>query len=123
MDSMDSLVDDETIAEFKEAFELLDEAHKGSLDKKDCKAAFKKYGIRVAEDTLDEAFKEADMDKDGKIEFSEFYSAMTRKMRKAQTEDKVHNAFLSFDPEKRGFIPRQVSFPFFIPFNRSCKRR
>ena len=31
---------------------------------------------------------------------------MTKKMRKASTEDKVRSAFQAFDPEHRGYIPR-----------------
>ena len=50
-------LDDDTVSEFKEAFELLDEAKKGNIDKHDLKLAFKKYGVRVAEESLDEAFK------------------------------------------------------------------
>ena len=50
-------IDEDTVSEFKEAFELLDEAKKGYLEKADLKNAFKKYGVRVAEESLDEAFK------------------------------------------------------------------
>ena len=39
-DSMDS----QQVAEFKEAFELFDDKKKGSLDKNDLRACFKKYG-------------------------------------------------------------------------------
>lgn len=104
----DNGIDEDTVSEFKEAFELLDEAKKGSISKQDLKLAFKKYGVRVAEESLDEAFKEADVDKNGLLEFSEFFTVMTRKMRKASTEEKVRQAFQAFDPENRGYIPKAV---------------
>jgi len=64
-------------------------------------------GIRIADESLDEAFKEADVDKDGKIEFSEFYTLLTSRLRKTSSEEKLLAAFRTFDPEAKGFIPRQ----------------
>ena len=83
---------------------MLDGQKKGYLDKDDVKKIFKTYGIRVTEEDLDSAFREADADGDKKIEAMEFITLMTDKMKTTSTIDALKEAFAVFDPQESGLI-------------------
>ncbi|BFU24760.1 calmodulin, putative [Entamoeba histolytica HM-1:IMSS-B] len=100
----DEEVDQELVGELKDAFDMFDSSKKGYLDKDDVKKLFKTNGIRVTDEDLDAAFKEADADGDKKIECMEFINMMTGKMKTASTEQKLTEAFKVFDPEEKGVI-------------------
>lgn len=97
-------VDPELVGELKDAFDMFDTTKKGYLDKDDVKKLFKSHGIRVTDEDLDAAFKEADADGDKKIECVEFINMMTSKMKATSTEQKLTEAFKVFDPEEKGVI-------------------
>jgi len=98
--------DEDQVSEFKEAFDMLSDGS-NAIDKAELKKKFKLYGLRVSEDELEKAYKEADNDGDGKIMFPEFMAMMSEKMRQTSSEQKLLDAFRTFDPEGRGFIPTE----------------
>eukprot|EP00727_Mastigamoeba_balamuthi_P010344 m51a1_g5932 putative calmodulin (170) ;mRNA; r:88470-89601 len=100
----DAALADDQVSEFKEAFEMFS-GGKPSIPKSEAKQLFRQYGIRVTDEAFEEAFNEADSAQDGKIDFPEFVSMMSRRMRQTSTEEKLLKAFRVFDPENKGFIP------------------
>ena len=97
-------MDPELVSEFKDVFDMFDVGKKGYLDKEDVKKLFKHYTVRVTDEDLDAAFKDADADGDKKIEAMEFINMMTGKMKANATEEKLMEAFKVFDPEEKGFV-------------------
>jgi len=96
---------EEQVAEFKEAFELFDTARKGFLQKEGLKNTLKQFGVFVSSEQLDEMFAEGDATSSGNIGFPEFMSMMSRRMKQTCSEQILVNAFRTFDPEGRGYIP------------------
>ena len=97
-------VDTELASEFKDTFDMFDASKKGYLEKDDVKKLFKTYAIRLSDEELDEAFKEADADGDKKIGCAEFVNMMSSKMKTTSSEEKLKEAFKVFDPEDKGVI-------------------
>eukprot|EP01106_Pelomyxa_sp_JSP_P011259 TRINITY_DN2963_c0_g1_i2.p2 TRINITY_DN2963_c0_g1~~TRINITY_DN2963_c0_g1_i2.p2 ORF type:complete len:183 (+),score=59.70 TRINITY_DN2963_c0_g1_i2:49-549(+) len=106
--SMDDVVllDEDQISEFKDAFEQILDAHKrGFITKPDLKDLFKRYGVRITDEALDEAFKEADRAHDDQIDFGEFVTMMSHRLRQTASEQALMGAFKTFDPDGNGYIP------------------
>jgi len=97
---------EDQVSEFKEAFDMLSDGS-NAIDKAELKKKFKLYGLRISEDELEKAYSEADNDGDGKIMFPEFMAMMSAKMRQTSSEAKLVEAFRTFDPEGKGFIPTE----------------
>jgi len=98
---------DEQVAELKEAFELFDTSRHGVLKKDTLKTTLKQFGVFVSSEQLDEMFAEADATGSGAIGFPEFMSMMSRRMKQTCNEQILLNAFRTFDPEGRGYIPKK----------------
>lgn len=58
--------------ELKEAFENIDTDGSGRLTESELRTAFKALGIHISDEALAKTIKDADVDGDGKIDFSEF---------------------------------------------------
>ncbi|KAL7717044.1 Calmodulin [Entamoeba marina] len=100
----DNDADPELVSELKDAFDMFDATKKGYLDKDDLRKLFKVHGVRVTDEDLDSAFREADADGDKKIECMEFINMMTGKMKATSTEKGLTEAFKVFDPSEKGVI-------------------
>ncbi|KYQ90700.1 Regulatory myosin light chain (RLC) [Tieghemostelium lacteum] len=96
---------EDQVAELKEAFELFDKERKGSISKEALKTTLKQFSVFVMEDQLDQMFAEANTTKSGGIDFPEFMSMMSRRMKQTSNEQILLNAFKTFDPEGLGYIP------------------
>jgi len=108
-----SVINDEQVNEFKEAFELFDgEKKKGFITKDGLRNVLKQFQIRVEPDGFDEMFKEADATGGGKVAFPEFMAMMQRRMKQTSNEEILRGAFRSFDPEGLGYVP--------TPYLRDC---
>lgn len=95
---------EDQVSEFKEAFEMFSGGAQ-SITKAQCRSLFKQYSVRVSDDEFDKAWDEADSAHDGKLDFPEFVTMMSSKMKQTTTEEKLLKAFQVFDPEGQGFIP------------------
>jgi len=99
-----AILNEDQVEELKLAFDLFDEASNGFLTKSDLKAVLDKFGLKISSTELDEMFKEADVTGSGKIGFPEFMSMMARRMKQADTEEELLEAFRVFDPYNEGVI-------------------
>eukprot|EP01117_Protostelium_nocturnum_P003041 TRINITY_DN13979_c0_g1_i1.p1 TRINITY_DN13979_c0_g1~~TRINITY_DN13979_c0_g1_i1.p1 ORF type:complete len:153 (-),score=50.78 TRINITY_DN13979_c0_g1_i1:78-536(-) len=95
---------EDQVEEFKIAFDMFDEGQVGYITKSDLKNVMDKNGVRAEGKVLDDMFKEADVTSAGKIGFPEFMSMMSRKMKLADSEEELLEAFKVFDPYGEGFI-------------------
>ena len=68
----------DTIAEFKEAFDLMDQDEDGVLTKGELATVMRTLGFVPSDDELVRMMNEADIDENGTIEFKEFLSLMVR---------------------------------------------
>jgi centrin-1 len=71
---------EEQIEEIREAFNLFDTDHSGSIDYRELKAAMRALGFEVKKEELRKMITDIDADGSGHIEFPEFLEMMTGKM-------------------------------------------
>ena len=71
---------EEQIEEIREAFNLFDTDHSGSIDYRELKAAMRALGFEVKKEELRKMITDIDADGSGQIEFPEFLEMMTGKM-------------------------------------------
>ena len=74
---------EEQIEEIREAFNLFDTDHSGSIDYRELKAAMRALGFEVKKEELKKMITDIDADGSGNIEFPEFLEMMTGKVRRA----------------------------------------
>ncbi|CAH2238165.1 jg22093 [Pararge aegeria aegeria] len=81
------------ISEFKEAFMLFDKDEDGTITMAELGVVMRSLGQRPSETELRDMVKEVDQDGNGTIEFNEFLQMMSKKMRGADGEDELREAF------------------------------
>ena len=57
-----------------------------------------KLGLDPTQDELDDIIRDIDKDMDGQIDYNEFLRLMSTKLKDAQTQDELFEAFLVFAP-------------------------
>ena len=72
---------EEQIEEIREAFNLFDTDHSGSIDYRELKAAMRALGFEIKKEELKKMISDIDSDASGHIEFPEFLEMMTGKVR------------------------------------------
>ncbi|XP_045498108.1 calmodulin-A-like isoform X2 [Colias croceus] len=95
---------EEQVAEFKEAFMLFDKDEDGTITIAELGVVMRSLGQRPTETELRDMVKEVDQDGNGTIEFNEFLQMMSKKMRGADGEDELREAFRVFDKNNDGLI-------------------
>ncbi|XP_038220730.1 calmodulin-A-like isoform X2 [Zerene cesonia] len=95
---------EEQVAEFKEAFMLFDKDEDGTITMAELGVVMRSLGQRPTETELRDMVKEVDQDGNGTIEFNEFLQMMSKKMRGADGEDELREAFRVFDKNNDGLI-------------------
>jgi len=95
---------DEQIAEFKEAFLLFDKDGDGTITTKELGTVMRSLGQTPTEAELHDMINEVDNDGSGTIDFAEFLSLMSKKMKDADSEEELMEAFKVFDKDGNGFI-------------------
>ncbi|NXP50292.1 CALMS protein, partial [Heliornis fulica] len=95
---------EEKIAEFKEAFSLFDRDGDGSISTKELGTVMRSLGQNPTEAELQDMVGEVDADGSGAVDFPEFLSLMARKMREADGEEEIREAFRVFDKDGNGYI-------------------
>ena len=77
---MTSLLTEEQIAEYKEAFSQFDKDGKGAISDKELVTVLRALGNNPTEDELVTMIREVDEDGNGTIDFGEFLEMMARKL-------------------------------------------
>ncbi|XWS64696.1 hypothetical protein CRYUN_Cryun05aG0025500 [Craigia yunnanensis] len=101
---MGEVMSEEQIAEFQEAFCLFDKDGDGCITMEELAVAIKSLDQNPTEEVLQNMINEVDIDGNGTIEFGEFLNLMARKMKEAEAEDELKEAFRVFDKDQDGYI-------------------
>ncbi|XP_024867035.1 calmodulin-alpha isoform X1 [Temnothorax americanus] len=95
---------EDQVAEFKEAFMLFDKDEDGTITMAELGVVMRSLGQRPSETELRDMVNEVDQDGNGTIEFNEFLQMMSKKMKNADGEDELREAFRVFDKNNDGLI-------------------
>eukprot|EP00602_Paraphysomonas_sp_CaronLab_P008369 CAMPEP_0185025338 /NCGR_PEP_ID=MMETSP1103-20130426/8338_1 /TAXON_ID=36769 /ORGANISM="Paraphysomonas bandaiensis, Strain Caron Lab Isolate" /LENGTH=184 /DNA_ID=CAMNT_0027558521 /DNA_START=48 /DNA_END=602 /DNA_ORIENTATION=+ len=98
-------LDDESMEEIKEAFNLFDTEGKSIIDVRELKAAFRALGFQVKKAEIRQMF--VDMDKDlasASITFDEFVEMVTPRMLSRDSREEILKVFALFDDDNTGAI-------------------
>ena len=89
------LTEDEVL-EIKEAFDLFDTDHSGTIDTDELKQALGNLGIDAKNQTLQNMMNDIDRNQSGTIDFDEFIEMMTAKMSDKDTREDLEKVFELF---------------------------
>uniref|UniRef100_A0AAR5PC58 EF-hand domain-containing protein n=1 Tax=Dendroctonus ponderosae TaxID=77166 RepID=A0AAR5PC58_DENPD len=84
---------EDQVAEFKEAFMLFDKDEDGMITMAELGVVMRSLGQRPTETELRDMVNEVDQDGNGTIEFNEFLQMMSKKMKDADGEEELKEAF------------------------------
>ncbi|XP_022742713.1 calmodulin-like isoform X1 [Durio zibethinus] len=101
---MGEVLYEEQVAEFQEAFSLFDKDGDGCITMEELAIAIKSLDQNPTEEELQNMINEVDTDGNGTIEFGEFLNLMARKMKEADAEEELKEAFRVFDKDQDGYI-------------------
>ena len=73
-------IDEETLGELKEAFELFDTGRNNSIDARELKAAMRAFGIEARKDDVRAAMKSVGKDLNDLVIFDEFVKIMAPRL-------------------------------------------
>jgi calmodulin len=76
----------------------------GSITTQELGTVMRSLGQNPTEAELKDMIHEVDADGDGTIDFSEFLDLMARKMKDADSDEELKEAFKVFDKDQNGFI-------------------
>ncbi len=98
-----NVLNDEEVEHLKIVFQAMDTDHTGALNKEEIAEGFRKVGLKITKDEVDEIITKSEDCEHGKINYSEFlYAAMDFK--KNINKDMLISAFSYFDLDKTGQI-------------------
>jgi len=98
------LLTEEQVAEAKEAFSLFDKDGDGTITTKELGTVLRALGQNPTEAELSDMINEVDADGNGTVDFPEFLSLTSRRMKDTDTEEELIEAFKAFDRDGSGFI-------------------
>ncbi|KAH8893889.1 EF-hand [Thozetella sp. PMI_491] len=94
----------EEIAQYKEVFDIFDKDGTGDITADELGEVMKSLGLNPSEAELQDLVSEADLNKDGVINFHEFLTLMSQNVKETDTEQELMNAFKVFDKDGSGTI-------------------
>lgn len=98
-----AMFDQAQIAEFKEAFNMIDQNRDGFVEKEDLHDMLASLGKNPSDEYLDAMMNEAP----GPINFTMFLTLFGERLQGTDPEDVIKNAFGCFDEENGGLIPEE----------------
>ncbi|CAG9321277.1 unnamed protein product [Blepharisma stoltei] len=97
-------LDEEQLAEIKEAFDLFDTEHSNEIDARELKAAMRALGFELKKNDIRQIMQDLDKDVTEKIDFTQFLSIMAPRMSQKDTREQIMKIFKLFNEEKNGKI-------------------
>ncbi|KDO48936.1 hypothetical protein CISIN_1g031616mg [Citrus sinensis] len=100
----EDVLPEDQIAEFQEAFSMLDKDGDGCITFEELASAIKSLDQNPTEEELRNMINEVDLDGNGTIEFLEFLKLMATKMKENEAQEELKEAFKVFDKDQDGYI-------------------
>ena len=97
-------LDEEQVAECREAFNLFDTDGSGSIDVRELKAAMRALGFQVKKSEIRQIIADIDKDENGTVEFDEFCDLMAGRISNRDTREEIMKIFRLFADEGSDFI-------------------
>ncbi|CAL9081309.1 unnamed protein product [Musa acuminata var. zebrina] len=91
-------------SELQEAFSLFDKDGDGCITLEELASVIRPLGHNPTEQELQDMIREVDVNGNGTIEFNEFFNIMAWKMKEADAEEEMREAFKVFDKDQNGYI-------------------
>ncbi|KAH0617190.1 hypothetical protein JD844_029002 [Phrynosoma platyrhinos] len=95
---------EEEISEFKEAFLLFDKDGDGAISSQELGTVMRSIGQNPTEAELQEMIKKLDTNKNGMVDFPEFLTLLSVRMKSADSEEEIRKAFRVFDRDGNGYV-------------------
>ena len=97
-------ISDELVHQFKDTFNLFDKDNDGFISVEELEDVMKSLGQSPTKDELKDMVNDVDTDGDGRIDFPEFLTMMSRKVHELDLNKEMEEAFKVFDKDGDGFI-------------------
>jgi len=97
-------LDDEQIEELREAFNLFDTEHSGTIDARELKAALRALGFEVKKEDVRRMLQDVGKDPSQPIDFNDFQEMMRGRMPDKNSRDEINKVFALFDEDETGKI-------------------
>jgi calmodulin len=94
------------IAEYKEAFNLIDKDGSGRISRNELSSLFLALRQKVTSAELKDLMTGVDTDGDGTLDFPEFLTMMSSTLESTKQEQELQKAFREFDKDGNGYISR-----------------
>jgi len=103
---MADVLNETQVAEFQDAFSIVDTDHDGFVASSQLGQVLKSIGENPTDAEVQDMINEIDFDGSGTFEFPEFLNMMARKVSDLEAEDEIREAFQFFDRDGNGYITR-----------------
>merc|ERR1719145_459880 len=97
-------LDDEQLEELREAFNLFDTEHSGTIDARELKAALRALGFEVKKEDVRRMLSDIGKDPAQPIDFNDFCEMMKGRMPDKNSRAEIDKVFALFDEDETGKI-------------------
>merc|ERR1719498_1363100 len=97
-------LDDEQIEELREAFNLFDTEHSGTIDARELKAALRALGFEAKKEDVRRMLSDVGKDPSQPIDFNDFQEMMRGRMPDKNSREEINKVFALFDEDETGKI-------------------
>ena len=97
-------LNDQMVAEYKAAFDIVDKDSDGLINASELDDIFKRLEQKYNQIEIEEMINEIDIDSNKAIDFKEFLALMTKKIKDYEIEDELLETFKVFDKDGNGYI-------------------
>jgi len=97
-------LDDEQLEELREAFNLFDTEHAGTIDARELKAALRALGFEVKKEDVRRMLSDIGKDVSQPIDFNDFCEMMKGRMPDKNSRTEIDKVFALFDEDETGKI-------------------
>ncbi|CCF59500.1 hypothetical protein KAFR_0H00900 [Kazachstania africana CBS 2517] len=101
---MTAKLTNDQIRQYKEAFDLFDTDHSGSISATELATVMRSLGLNPDESEVEDLINEIDIDGNHEIEFNEFLTLMARQTDSGDSTQELIDAFKVFDKNGDGLI-------------------
>jgi len=104
MSEASKILNEEQVAEFKEAFALFDKDSDNVITTRELGTVMRSLGQNPTETQLQDMINEVDANGNGTVEFRDFIELMARKLKDSDNEQEIREAFKVFDKDNNGTV-------------------